>query len=195
MTFRTVTAAVITASLLLSACATHQLPPAKPQVEGITTSSMLAKLSFEELVDYSDWIVIGTVTGQESKWNADGTDIHTLVTVAVSEWVKGQPFSTNQDGKYSRNLLSCQISDSLVVTTLGGTVGDIAEQAEDSPQFKTGEQVLLFLNLGRDNVVAVVGGIQGKFTITNGNAIPAIPSSSSMPLAELVSRIKTQLAK
>lgn len=195
MRFRTVTAAVITASLLLSACSAPQLPPAKPPGDGMITSSMLAELTFEELVDNSDWIFLGTVTGQESRWDAGRTNINTLVTIAVSEWLKGKPFTTSPEGKYSKNLLSCQRSDSVVVTVPGGKVGDITQWVEDTPQFQTGEQVLLFLHSYRDGAVEVVGGVQGKFAIVNGNAVPAIPSSGSVPLAELVSRIKTQLAK
>ena len=195
MRLRIATPLVMTATLLLLACSTSQLTTAKPPGVDSGTSPLLVGLSFEELVDQSDWIVIGTVMGQESKWNADHTNIHTLVTISVEEWLKGKPFTTSKDGKYSSNPLSCQISDRLVVTTLGGSVGDIAQHVEDVPQFETGEQVLLFLNLGLGNVVAVVGGIQGEFTITNGNAVPATLSGDSMPLAELISRIKAQLAK
>jgi hypothetical protein len=180
---------------LLQACGMSQLLPAEPPGDGMMTSSLIIELSFEELVDYSDWIIVGTVTGQESKWNADRTNIHTLVAISVEEWVKGKPFTTSPDGKYFKNLLSCQKGDSVVITIPGGKVGDITQWVEDTPQFQTGEKVLLYLQSDSKGTIEVVGGIQGKFTIVNGNAVPSIPSSGSVPLAELISRIKAQLAK
>jgi hypothetical protein len=43
--------------------------------------------------------------------------------------------------------------------------------------------------------IEVVSGIQGKFTIVNGNAVPAFSSAGSVPLADLISRIKARLAE
>jgi hypothetical protein len=180
---------------LLPACAAAQLPPAEPPAVRVGSSALFVELPFEELVDLSDWIITGTVTGQENKWDASHTNINTLVTIAVSEWVKGKPFSTSSEGKQSSDPLSPGHNDNVVITVPGGRVGDVAQWVEDTPVFSNGEQVLLLLQPSPEGTVEVVSGIQGKFTIVNGNAVPAISSSGSVPLAGLISRIKAQLAE
>lgn len=164
---RTTIAALIVAGLLLSTCSEPKPP------DEVTSSSLVVKLTLEELVAHADWIVVGTVTGQNSQWNADHSHIYTLVTVAVEEWVKGE----SDDNE-------------IVINTPGGEVGGTTEWVEDVPSFQKGERVLVFLQLHDDGSAGVVGGWQGKFVIENGNII-----GSDLSLAELVSQIKTEVNK
>src|SRR5262245_14886693 len=56
----------------------------------VGTSAMI-KRSLEQLSQETDLIVLGTVTSQVSAWNDQHTAIHTDVTVAVEEAMKGSP--------------------------------------------------------------------------------------------------------
>ena len=164
---RTTIAALIVAGLLLSACSEPKPP------DEVTSSSLVVKLTLEELVAHADWIVVGTVTGQKSQWDADHNHIYTLVTIAVEEWGKGE----SDDNE-------------IVINIPGGEVGEVTQRVEDVPSFQKGERVLVYLQPHDDGSAGVVGGWQGKFVIENGNII-----GSDLSLAELVSQIKTEVNK
>ena len=170
---RTVIAAVITASLLLSACSAPQPP------DSGTTSGLVEKLTLKELVAQSDWIVIGTVTGKESQWTADHSRIFTSVTVSVEEWVKGGPGENE-----------------IVITTPGGQVGEAFEWEEDAAGFEEGERVLVYLRLNDDGTASVFGGWQGKFVVTKDRKVARGELSlSDLSLDELISQIKAEVDK
>ncbi|MBC8276036.1 MAG: hypothetical protein H8E40_13855 [Chloroflexi bacterium] len=165
--------AVITASLLLSACSAR-VPP-----DEVTSSSLVVELTQAELVAHADWIVVGTVTGKESLWSADRGNIYTLVTVSVEEWVKGGPGENE-----------------IVITTPGGQVGETTEVVEDAAGFQEGERVLVYLQLNDDGTASVVGGWQGQFVVTkNGKVARGELSLSNLSLADVISQIKAEIGK
>ena len=155
------------AGLLLSACSEPE-PPGE-----MTISSQIVKPGLQELVAHADWIVVGTVTGQKSQWNADHNHIYTLVTVAVEEWIKGE----TDDNE-------------IVINTPGGEAGGKTEWVEDVPGFQKGERVLVYLQLNHDGSASVVGGRQGKLVVEYENIV-----GSDLSLAELVSQIKIEADK
>lgn len=48
----------------------------------------------------------------------------------------------------------------------GGQVGDIVQSSSVGPQFEVGEEVLVFLEFGEEDTARVVGGFQGKLTLS-----------------------------
>jgi len=113
--------------------------------------AMMVAMSVEQLAGTADTIVVGTVLEQTSAWNADRSAIHTDVVVSVDELVKG-----NAAGE-------------VVVRVAGGYIEseDIGMGVSDTPTFRDGEQVVLFLNAGAE-VATVTGQFQGKLTVTDG---------------------------
>jgi hypothetical protein len=106
-------------------------------------------LSLDTLTRRAAVIVEGNVTAVQSAWNAAQTQIHTTVTLKVSQYHKG-------DLK----------QDTLSVKFLGGTVGNMTMAVLGQPSFAVNEQVVLFLRPNfeiRD--VPFVGADEGKFTV------------------------------
>ncbi|MCO5382234.1 MAG: hypothetical protein NHB15_09240 [Methanosarcina barkeri] len=103
----------------------------------------------EELSNYSDTIVIGTVKEiVPPKWNTvDGKQpnkplkeidhlndtIYTDIVISVDEYLKN-PLSSNE----------------VIVRSIGGTTGNINMTSDAEPSFKTGEKVLLYLSKDND---------------------------------------------
>lgn len=157
------------ASLLLLACTT----PKPSTTSSVPSPSLMIKLSLEELVNQADWIVVGTVTSQKSDWNTEHSQIHTQVTVAIEEWVKGEP----RDNE-------------IIIKIPGGQVGEVSQMVGGSANFRIGEKVLVFLQTQDDDTISVVGGMQGKLVIENGKVV-----GSDISLAELIEQIRTQSNK
>ena len=57
--------------------------------------AMVKELTFEQLVERADRIVIARVTGMDSHWNDDQTLIVTDVTGEISEVLKGDAAESN----------------------------------------------------------------------------------------------------
>ncbi len=91
-------------------------------------------------------IVIGQVETVTPRWNAARTRIVTDVTLAVSQSLKGE-------------------TRRIVLTQLGGTVGDVRMTVPGCPVFTPGEEALLFVWRDRQGRAQVNGLAQGKFEI------------------------------
>jgi len=83
---------------------------------------MIEELTFAQLVEKADRIVIARVTGMDSHWNDDQTLIVTDVTGEISEVLKGD---------VAESRLALQIP--------GGQVGDIRLVVLDTPSFAAGQ--------------------------------------------------------
>jgi hypothetical protein len=156
-------------NLLLLACAAPKTTPPS----NVQSPSLVIKLSLEELVAQAGWIVVGIVSSQKSQWNAEHSQIHTLVTVTVEEWVKGEPRGNE-----------------IIIKIPGGQVGEVSQMVGGSPNFRIGEKVLVFLQIQDDDTISVVGGTQGKLVIENNKIV-----GSDVSLAELIKQIKAQSNK
>lgn len=148
----------------------------------------------EELSNYSDTIVIGTVKEiLPPKWNTmDGkqpnkplTEIDRLNDTIYTDIVIGVD-------EYLKNPLS---SKEVVVRSTVGTIGNVSMTSDAEPSFKTGEKVLLYLskddNPATKDVVPehfiVTDFFEGKFTLTDdGKAIGFVENTT---LKELLSTI------
>ncbi len=112
-------------------------------------SAQERKLSLEVLATQAELIVQGKVTARQSEWNADQTRIYTHVTLTVEQYIKGQ-----------------QAEQTVVVTQLGGEVGEVGEVYSGAARFDENEEVLVFLNEDQQGRLRVTGNAQGKYSIT-----------------------------
>lgn len=138
-----------------------------------TSSGVVLKKSIDELTNESTLIVKGQVVGKESYWNDAHNQIWSSIRVRISEYLKGEGGSE----------ISLRVP--------GGTVRDTTLHVSDAAPFEVGEEVLLFLN--PSSYYPVVGWFQGKYRIQGNQAINEIDPERSMPLDEMVSRIKRTL--
>jgi len=142
-------------------------------VIGGTANGLVLKKSLGQLTDESTLIVKGKVITKESYWNEAHNRIWTTLKIQVSEYIKGTGSSV------------------ITFRVPGGTVGDTTLYVSDAPQWKEGEEVLLFLNPG--NYYPVVGWFQGKYRIEGNMAVNEIDPERTMPLDEMISQIRRNL--
>jgi hypothetical protein len=129
----------------------------------------MVKLSLEELVADADLIIVGTVDSVQSEL-VEGR-IVSFATVSVRLKAKGEMEPTQ---------------DEIIVRFPGGMVGDVGMKVEDSPDFKKGEEILLFLQKTKTpSVYMTVGSSQGKFMIRNHIVV-----RENIPLHQFVERIQ-----
>ena len=160
---------IILAIVILIACSA----PAPSDTSKLTSSSIIVKLNIEELVAQSDWIVIGVVTEKKSLWDTQHSQIHTLVILAVEEWVKGKPKGNE-----------------IIIKIPGGQVGEVSQRVGSAPSFRIDEEVLVFLQSQDGDTIRVVGDQQGKLVIENDKI-----AGSDISLTELIEQIKAQSSK
>ena len=99
------------------------------------------------LSSVADYIIEGTVTGVESRWNEENTGIFTYSDLTVTIYIKGTFLPTN----------------TFQIVTPGGTVGDIAQVIEDQSLFHEGKRVRLYLKKVNDEFSIICGrfGVEG----------------------------------
>jgi hypothetical protein len=115
---------------------------------GLGATAMI-QLSLKQLSQGAETIVLGTVTHQESAWNAQHTAIYTDVILDVEEAIKGAAGSE------------------VTFRFAGGEVGDIGMRTSTAPTFYIGEQVIVFLHT-EGSTAQLFGLRQGKFTVSDG---------------------------
>ena len=143
-------------------------------------SALMVRKSIEELTSEADSILIGKVKKIESQWNEEGTLIYTYVTIFVGQYVK----ALSGQGQI----------EEIMVKVRGGEVGDIGLKVSDTPQFRQGEEVFLFLRMEKLPLFSVTGLFQGKYTIEDGRARNNI-LGVEIPLDSLISQIKESLER
>lgn len=117
-------------------------------------SAVMIPLSTERLTGASEVVLIGEVTGIDSRWDSEKTIIFTRATIYVYSVIIGDVGASTVDVEYE-----------------GGKVGGMSMGASDQPRMETGERVLLFLGSKRSfdhhygRVYGVVGAAQGKYSI------------------------------
>ncbi len=90
----------------------------------------------------SDYIIEGIVERAKSDWNENKNSIFTYTTVAIKNFIKGTPFTGNNE---------------VTIITPGGCVGTKCQWVEDQPIFHKGKKVKI--SLRKTN---------GKFSIVCG---------------------------
>ena len=160
-------------------------------------ATQVLQLDTRALTLGSSDIVIGQVEAVTARWNATRTKIVTDVTLRVSESLKGE-------------------RQRIVLTQLGGTVGDVRYTVPGCAVFTPGEEALLFVWRDSQGRAQVNGLAQGKFEIRRDpasgerlvqHAVPGLAvrdarrldlirpgePASSLRLADLVREIRRTL--
>ena len=84
-------------------------------------------VKFDEKVESAASIVVGTVVDQESRWDDQHKWILTYSTIRVAKTLKGAP------------------EQELTIVTPGGKVGTIVQEVIGVPQFREGEENVVFV--------------------------------------------------
>jgi hypothetical protein len=124
-------------------------------------ASTIKKMDLVELVSVSDAIAQGTVESVESRWEKQS--IYTYTSIRVDEAIKGGP------------------RRALLIRQAGGQIGALHAHVPGMPQFKAGDQVIVFLHDRKDGTFDVVGLGQGKYDIVGNNAVT---NTAGMSLAD-----------
>ena len=114
----------------------------------VGTATTAVMLTDEDLIASSRVILIGDVQSVSAQWDADHQTISTYVKVNVVRLLKGQ--LQNQ---------------TVVFKQLGGHIGDEATVIFGAPEYKAGQQALLFLDTRQDGTLRVAHLFQGNYVI------------------------------
>jgi len=110
-------------------------------------SSMAIRLSFEQLAQRAQRVVVSRVIASQSEWDGSHRRIFTRTEIEVEEEVAGQ-------GPRRFTLVQP-----------GGTVENLTQRTFGLASFQPGEKVMLFL-AGQDKSPHVIGLSQGVFDLT-----------------------------
>jgi ATP-dependent protease ClpP protease subunit len=127
----------------------------------------------EDLVRSADIVVVGKVSELKSEWNSDRSRIYSRVTVAVDQHIKGD------EGQ-----------SSVTISTPGGEVDGVGEMYSHTARFKADEQVIVFAAADRQGQLKVVGGDEGKLTVTKNATTGMQMVSDHEPLTVFTNRLK-----
>ncbi len=140
-------------------------------------SQTVSKL--EHLSEGADLILTGKVVQQNSSWNEDRSRIYTNATIQVEEYLKG---NTNEG--------------SIVVTYLGGEVGDVGELYTHMPKFEDDEEILVFLKVDQGtSSYKVFNGEEGKLSIVYDKSTGEKVTTSNVKINSLKVQIKSFIEK
>ncbi|MBJ74449.1 MAG: hypothetical protein CMN31_24490 [Sandaracinus sp.] len=121
-------------------------------------ATVMVEVALEDMVRDSVAIVRGRVVhvGSQVVMNGDSLDPHTLATVQVTDWIKGEGGQT------------------LTVRELGGTYGPNGQAGgmwiDGTPRYQVGEEVIVFLERDPNDphYFRTYAMAQGKFVVTQG---------------------------
>jgi hypothetical protein len=134
-----------------------------------TGRTLMVKLDLENLTQNSNLVIRATVENMRCSWDTEHRRIFTFATLAVKEPIKGN-----------------SPTGSINITYPGGVVGDIAYIVEDTPQFRPGEEVIVFLkDKNPEGLREVYGWFQGKYTIENN-----VVRENRLPVQTFLNQIK-----
>jgi len=131
-----------------------------------TAWAIMLDVPMNQLVASSSSVVRGQVTGLNSHWTSDHTNIVTDVTFRVDEdWVGAiQPGTT------------------LTLTVMGGEVGEVGQRTEHQPVFSKDQFAVLFLAESPSARLVINYDEQGAYTVEGDQTIGAkgqiVPISS-----------------
>lgn len=128
-------------------------------------------LSLEQLVQRADHVVLATAEAENARYDARGR-IVTDFTIRIDEVMKG----------------STRVGARLVMTRLGGAIGDLGMRVEGEPHLAVGVRYVLFLRAGRDGrTLRAVGMSQGVMEVqTQAGAPTVMPGGGGLALMQRV---------
>jgi len=147
-------------------------------MDGVVRATTVAPPEFSDLVNQSDFIVRAAVKSVVSEYAQPGSrKIITKVELGVLEVVAGSP------------------PHPLVLQILGGKVGEEEMVVEGAPQFRVGDDCILFVQGNGRRIYPLVAMMHGVYTIkrekdgrefvTRSNQVPLRDASEvSLPMAQ-----------
>jgi hypothetical protein len=114
---------------------------------GIAQSTQIIHRSPKQMGDEASMVVSGKVSGVRSYWNDKQTKIFTETTVQVDQAYKGEAAPTVR------------------IIQMGGVVGTVRMHVHGALAWRSGEEVLLFLDSYDADKYRVSGFSQGKFGV------------------------------
>jgi len=154
-------------SIVLTSCSS----PTSTAPVSQSSQPLMEKLSVDDLAGRADLIVVGDATDIHYDRNGNG-DVKTLVRLSVTDVVKGTSV------------------EELVIQVAGGQSGDVNVSVEDTPEFRLGERVVVFLRQVGAGAFTVVGGFQGRFGIDESDMV-----SGNVPLTQFIDQITDIVAE
>ena len=166
---------------------------------GVRLDAVMIRLPLSFLVEQSDVIVLGQVEDVRCEWSLDGKLILTVARIRLQDVWKGSVLPAV-----------------FYVETQGGTIGELTLRVSDTPHFRMGEHVCLFLqpvdksdpglrgstvSTSLFSSYAVFGSAQGKWSVDEeelarrGDFKLAEPGESHddvVPLSVLKQRVLTE---
>jgi hypothetical protein len=121
-----------------------------PMISNATTTK---KLTDEDLVNQAHVVITGRCTSIRSEWNDDRTKIFTYITISPRDFLKGE-----------------RKAEAVIIKQPGGEVGEIGMRVDGVSVFEEGEDVLLFLEKGKNGFYRTLGLSQGKFSVATDPA-------------------------
>jgi len=134
--------------------------------------SQAKPVTIDELAQNSEVVAVGKVTGMRGEWDQNKTRIVTRVTVAVSEYLKGNAGAV------------------MTITAPGGEVDGVGEWYSHAPRFKTEEQIVVFAEKDKKGSYRVAGGEQGKLDIKKDAKTSTERVSTQMTLDDFKTQVK-----
>jgi hypothetical protein len=110
-------------------------------------ATVLVPAEFSEIVSGSQIIVYGRVAEVRGDWTDDRRHIETIVTLDAGTYLKGGP------------------GENVTFRVPGGTIGRYRTLMVGAPEFRTGDEVVLFLKANGPSVAHVFGLSQGVFRV------------------------------
>lgn len=136
--------------------------------------AQLTSSDVERMSKNADLIITGKVVEQNSNWNENKTRIYTQATIQVEEYLKG----SNNSGP-------------VIVSYLGGEVGDVGEMYSHMPRFENNEEVLVFLKKDdKSTNYKVFNGEEGKINVINDPKTGEKVTTSNVQIKSLKAQIK-----
>ncbi len=132
-------------------------------------AAVLLHLSFEEMTEQSSAVFLGRCVEVRSAWSAEASTIVTHNVFEAREYYKGN------------------LGTRVVITELGGQVGNLVAEYPGVPRFAVGEEALLFVWTGPSGTHQVIGLTQGKFRVRRDSKTGEIllrQVSSEEPMVE-----------
>jgi hypothetical protein len=148
---------VIIHTLFMRACnrTMYSWPLAIMAAVSTAGATSVPSLTFEELTDHSELVLVGQVTRTWSDWDSEHKYIWTHHQLSVTDAAKGAPGST------------------VVVSELGGTVGNRSLNVAGAVVYQTGEKVMVFLQRMPNSYLRTTGWGQGKYSVDTAGRLHA----------------------
>jgi len=126
-------------------------------------ASTYRRMTLDTLIQSSAFVVYGRIVESRPAWDAATRMIWTHTGIQVLDGLKGQPGAT------------------VTVTEPGGILGDIGQLYPGIPQFRVGQEAVVFIYHAPGQRLRVTGALQGVYAVrtdpSTGEklAFPAVP--------------------